>query len=363
MIKICSLDFINKKTFEADVMSADGTVLIKSGEPITPNLILRLYYLDIYVEQPLSDSDAEEIQAEVIESSVESFAPGEESVSVLMDKSTGNVTSVGVDIEQVAETDFAKASASFAGAEAGAAVGAENRGPRSADASSALGSGVAGEEEKGPRFADSTSRNSVDIEENKKGPRFADANELNMVGADMPSPAAAIVEPVVEAVPEIDPEDVQLEFDEDEAQRIVQNSVKLGKMLGYTAKDLKELEQVSYYINIGISKFKKRDTRKKSFRKMKILASYEKLINEGMVSNDVADVVKYCINPYDSETFMLNSKIPYHHIVSITSYYEDMLVQNGSKQSTLRKMLQLGGNNFNIFILHKFINMMRGLDE
>ncbi len=47
MIKTCSLDFANKETFEVDVKSADGRVLCKAGEDITPDKILRLYFKEL----------------------------------------------------------------------------------------------------------------------------------------------------------------------------------------------------------------------------------------------------------------------------------------------------------------------------
>lgn len=59
MIKICSLDFINKNTFETDIKLADGRVLCAKGDKVTPELILRLYFKDIYVEQPITDEKAE----------------------------------------------------------------------------------------------------------------------------------------------------------------------------------------------------------------------------------------------------------------------------------------------------------------
>lgn len=59
MIKICSLDFINKNTFETDIKLADGRVVCAKGDKVTPELILRLYFKDIYVEQKLADEKTE----------------------------------------------------------------------------------------------------------------------------------------------------------------------------------------------------------------------------------------------------------------------------------------------------------------
>lgn len=54
MIKICSLDFLNRENFETDVITADGVVLFQSGEEITPSKLLRLYFKEIYITQPLA---------------------------------------------------------------------------------------------------------------------------------------------------------------------------------------------------------------------------------------------------------------------------------------------------------------------
>ena len=55
MIRICSLDFLNKDFFETDVKTADGKVLLAAGEKITPEVILELYFKEIYVDKPLED--------------------------------------------------------------------------------------------------------------------------------------------------------------------------------------------------------------------------------------------------------------------------------------------------------------------
>lgn len=382
MIKICSLDFINKTTFEADVLTADGSVLVKSGELITPELLLRLYYFDIYVEQPISEDIAistvessvadatvfagiTSVSESVSSETVDSGAVSADAVSeLLIDEVLPQASNSEVTFEESSQELVAASAAATAAAEAARTLDSATTGPRSGDVSG-LGSSAMDENlTKGPRFVDVAS-NTVEKDENVKGPRLAEPVLID-TDTKVPDSSKSIVsnvQPEKIEIPEEDPLDKQLEFDEVEAKRIVQASIKMGKMLNYSANDLKELEQVAYYCNIGISKFKKRDMFKKNFRKMKFLASYEKITREGLVSDDIAELVKYCINPYDTETFQLNSKIPYHHIVSITSFYEDLLAQNNSKQNTLEKMLQLGGNHFNVFILHKFINMMRGFDE
>lgn len=203
-------------------------------------------------------------------------------------------------------------------------------------------------------------------EESGRGPRLAEVAMSNIAEKEDVDLVVAANAPAENVEIEIkNPEDAPLEFNEKQIEILVKNSIKMGKLLNFNEKELKDLEQVAYYCNIGITKFKKADLAKKEFRKMKAFASYEHIINEGVASQKIAEMVKLCASNYESESFPLDPKIPppYHSIVAITSYYEDMLAQNKSKQETLLKMLQLGGNQFNIFILHKFIKMMRDTND
>jgi len=178
---------------------------------------------------------------------------------------------------------------------------------------------------------------------------------------DKSSGRVKFLEKEEEIVP-INPDELPLVFDEEQAKRIVEYSVKLGEMADYSKEELKELEQVAYNCNIGITKFKRIDMAKKGFRKMKAFAGYEKLIDDGVVPEYLAEMIKFSVNNYESDAFKLDSKIPYYHIVAIVSFYEDLLSQNKPKNEILLKMLQLGGNQFNIFIVHKFIKLMRDAD-
>jgi hypothetical protein len=170
-------------------------------------------------------------------------------------------------------------------------------------------------------------------------------------------------EDIVVETPKEEPVDKHLKFDEEQAKRLVDYSIKVGKELGFSKSELKELEQVAYNYNIGITQFTTDDLSQNGFRKIKVRASYEKLLKEDTLSEKVIESVKFCANNYESETFALNAKIPYHHVVAVTSYYEELLAQNNSKEKTLDKMMQMGGNKFNIFVLHKFIRIMRELNE
>lgn len=361
MIKICSLDFINKEKFETDVLTEDGKVLVSGSDKITPDVLLKLYYKSIYIEKALEEKLASEVQE------VEEIVPESELATVVTEEVVVEVESTEVQPEEVVVPSpdtilpVPTEIPSIPVVEKSESKDEKQIGPREA-----LPEEVIIHEqvisEKGPKQVESsfTPHEEEEIDP-AKGPRIVDVGEgakpeERKIYQQMKQPQ--IEEPEAE-IPEIKPEDMPLEFNEEEAKKIVENSIKIGKMLNFSQKELKELEKVAYYSNIGISKFKRKDIDKKSFRKMKAQASYQKIVEEGLISEDLAEIVKHSASAYSSDTFPLNSKIPYHHIVAITGYYEDALLKNDSKDDILLKMLQLGGNQFNIFVLHKFINLMR----
>lgn len=53
MVKACALDFLNKTEFDTDVLSADGQILYTMGTPVTSEVLLKLYFKDIYVPKKL----------------------------------------------------------------------------------------------------------------------------------------------------------------------------------------------------------------------------------------------------------------------------------------------------------------------
>jgi len=320
MIKICSLDFLNSKSFEADVKTVDGKILFNSGDKITPEIILKLYFKNIYIEKSLEETEPiSKHKTEIEIEDVEITRVGNTNISSAGQVATNNVIDgvLGEVKDENAEEEVLVATAEEE------------------------------EEEEKEEALNRTINETNSSANNKKN-------------VTKHSSSTKIKEP---EVPKQNPDDIPLEFDEQEAKRIIKSSIAIGKMLNFSQKELKELEQVAYYYNIGITKFKKGDLKQKDFRKMKVFASYTQLVKEEIVPNEISEMVKYCANNYESEAFPLNSKIPYHHIVSITSYYEELLAQNNSKEETLLKMLQLGGNQFNTFILHKFIKMMREINE
>ncbi len=311
MIKICSLDLLNKEIFEADVMTADRKVLFFTGEKITPSVILKLYFRDIYIEEALKEKE-ETKEPEVLQE-IESTEKIAKKLSIVNSEkfSEENLqkTPHKIELEEIEKEEV------------------------SYDIKEPSPDLVRSELEK----TDYTI-----INEKFDG----ETASVNIVNVNKEVQSSEQVENF-------------LAFDEKQASRIADYSVKIGEILNFTKNELEELKQAAYYCNIGISKFKMEDLNKKGFDKRKALKSYEIVLNEKGMSEKISEAVKFCINNYDSNTFSLDSKIPYYHIVAITNYYEKRLSEGNSKQKTLEKMLQLGGNKFNIFVLHKFIKIMR----
>ncbi len=266
MIKICSLDFINKERFDVDIKTADGRILCSNGDKITPDLLLRLYYKEIFIESwPVKDvEDVEEIK--------------DINLGVELTSDTSN-------------TEFEEDAESLKKAEA--------------------------------RVAE----------------LFEEIEELS-----------------VEA-------DEKLEFNEEQAKRVCDYSLGIAKLLNFSENRLKELEQASYYHNIGRSRLSKSDLAQKGFRRKQANESYDILLNEKKLSKSVAEASKLYLDNYNPIAFSLGEEIPYGHIIAIASYYDVLHSQNVSKDEVLKKMLQLGGNKFNIYVLHKFIKMMRETNE
>lgn len=197
----------------------------------------------------------------------------------------------------------------------------------------------------------------------KAGPSFEDDSEDNLKDAKSKTKTPR---PAFEAEGEVEIEeniDKDLKFDETRAKRIANISVKVAKILGFPQKRLDELKEAAYYHNIAITGYKQSDLKRKGFRREVALASYNILLNEMNMPPIIAETAKFCINNYASSSFNLEGEIPYHQIVAITSYYEDLLDRNYSKEKALGKMLQLGGNKFNIFVLHKFIKIMKDSND
>lgn len=48
MRKLCSLDFLNKEEFDTDVVFKDETPVFVKGDSVTPSVILKLYFQEVY---------------------------------------------------------------------------------------------------------------------------------------------------------------------------------------------------------------------------------------------------------------------------------------------------------------------------
>lgn len=301
MIKVCSLDFLNDKSFEADVKTNEGKVLFQEGDKITPEILLKLYFRDIYINEPIKET--------VPKTKTKEDELGAFDGDIIVNAAMGAISTNSV-ID-----------------------------------------GVLG-----------VVKESADSQEE---PVEKEAKKEKKPKEEKEEAEEKVKEPVPAAIeePKENPDDIPLEFDEEKAKRIIELSSNVGQLLKFTSTELKELEQVAYYCNIGITKFKKGDLKKKGFNKRKAFESYQELIDMGTVSNSIAEMVKYSANNYESESFPLNAKVPYNHIVAMTSFYDDYLEQTKSKKATLLKMMEMGSNHFNTFILHKFIKMMKEKDE
>lgn len=254
MINVCSLDFLNRDVFDTDIMTSDGKVLCSSGDKVTPEMLLKLYFRKIYINKP--------------------------QVEEILDLATANVA-------------------------AGVCV------PRELASS--------------PTFTESHSG----------GPKIASTSKFIEENSEV-----ELDETVDSELIEFDEilTDSQLDFNEAQAKRIAELSIKLGKILNFPKNELENLEKAAYYYNS---------------------VSAQQLLKEIGISKDIMEIINSCSSDYESENFNLDSQIPYSHIISIAGYYEKMLEKCGSKQETILKMLQIGGNKFNIFILHKFLKMVR----
>src|SRR5574344_1902659 len=50
MKKINALDFLDKKTFTADVYLENGVLAFQEGSEVTPDLLLRAYFKSLYIK-------------------------------------------------------------------------------------------------------------------------------------------------------------------------------------------------------------------------------------------------------------------------------------------------------------------------
>lgn len=297
MIKVCSLDFLNRDVFETDIMGKNGTVLFPTGSVITPEILLNLYFKEIYVDDNFfEEEEKKDALAKQVEANVD--------VATRLEKNLESTTD-----SKETERKIYSAGVSFAG----------KVDTKSSPRAAAFSASMRGSE------SDIDNDNAAEVEK-KEAP-------------------------------------AQLEFDEVKAKRVSGYATNLGKSIGIPESELKELEQAAYYYTIGRKMFTTEDLGRPGFKKKQAAASYNILLNEMDFPKKIADVAKDYIEKYEPNNFKLDkpflTNIPHAHIVAIIDFYDELLSTNLPKNEVLEKMLQLGGSRFNIFVLHKFVSMMR----
>jgi len=239
MIKAYALDFLNNEFYDKDVISEDGKMLFSAKDPVTSDALLKLYYKNIYVQNPITE-------------------------------------------------------------------------------------------------------NKLDTKNNYNKQESTSYSESGLIGSNQNKYATANFNDVSimeESIESVGVSNQVLEESSSDCKRkdfcneIIEYSTKIGVLLEFSADEIQELEKLAYYYVI--------DTMGKP-----VPSNMEKLVNR-------------CYNGYKIEEFALIKKVPYQHIIFIVNYYVETLKQTRSKQKTISKMLQLGSNKFNPFVLHKFLHMMK----
>lgn len=151
----------------------------------------------------------------------------------------------------------------------------------------------------------------------------------------------------------------KLEFDEDEANNVAELSVKIGKRLNLPVKEIEELKQAAYYHNIGRTRLTKKDLEQKNFRERQAREGKAILLKEKKLSSKIAETAELYLQKCETSSQPIQEKITYAHIVAIANFYNGLIKKGMSKDEALDKMLLIGGNKFNIMVLHKFIRLMQ----
>lgn len=164
----------------------------------------------------------------------------------------------------------------------------------------------------------------------------------------------------------INPEN--LNFDKDNAEKIMKLSCSIGALVDMPQVAMEKLKLAAYFYKIGVIKLTETDLSIPGFSKKVGETGYNLLTLKMRIMEEVAVTANDYMLPYDVSSLNIQSKdtsdIPYSHIVSIADYYYKLIDEkNFTKEDALKKMLKFGGNKFNIFLLHKFIKMMRESDE
>lgn len=403
--------------FETDLKTAEGITVIPSGSKVTPELILKLYFKDIYIDDSVKESSQLNVvnvldtpsivgsevqvpQAEpvsVVDSDVvgiqlkEPKAPLPDISKKMQQDSVSQIQDVNFDFE----SDQSVVNSSMLGSDNSGVkeppqpqIDLEVSAPKSSLPSMDSPSLSLGPQQVMPDIEGSSSIGgpsptlpNMDSVLSNSGPKQAlpDIEEKSETGGPRPVPkfmdldddvSAPVKASVIVDKPSFEekvPEPVEvnpvLKFDEQQAQRMAKLAVELGVLLKYAGKDLDDLRDAALYCNRGVISFRQDDVKKRDFEIHKALESAQMAAIEGKLSERAIESIRLHPNDYESASFSLKQKIPHYHIIAIVYYYEKILKKEGSKMLVLDRMLQLGGNKFNIFVLHKFINMMKDINE
>lgn len=344
MIRVCALDFLNRGSFESDVKLANGQVLISTGEKITSELILMLYFKEIYVDEPLPD--------------------------VYPTPDLYNSSPVNNDVSADTEMNI-NSSKKDASLDLGSAVAPNEEGASRVEAETDFL--AKGETDELDLDTDSTSRMDkvkapeLDLGEDEVSKK--QDNELGELSFDVDSvelPKEDRIEEVAKAetvdVPEVKDEEAFMVADPAVSKEIEDNVVKLAKLLSMPADIVKDLGIAASICNLGVVNFKMKEMYNRDFEHKKARASYDLAMKKGQYSESVLNIVRDHARHYKTEVFNLSSKIPACELLHIATVYSKFKYQGFSNEQALMKMLEKGGNEFNIFALHKFLRMMRDND-
>lgn len=384
MRNISPLEFMNKEYFGTDIFLNNGNVLVQSGTRVTPEILMKLYFTKVYVSEKWNQDDLlNDLQyrppvyePETINTIMSDTEPYVEKIPTESDEmfSYGISTSPKSDYQKESTENIIKDSIE---------IEAEK-----------LSLSEKYEEEK---IELSIEDNEVDFEETTEQEEVFEQKE-NFIGESCldKSMEETAEELVLEQKPEEENEEIAevekqkvaktqeselqkiqkpdltieetekilpLEFNKDDADKLAQLAVEVGKLLNFSVGKLKELEKAGYYLRIGMPRLTTSDIEdRKTFRQKLANASYQIVMNEMHLPEPICTSIRNYVVDYNIKQFNIagnkNIQIPNIHILAVVNCYVT-LRKTRSKEDTLKEMLYIGGNKFNVFLLHKFIHMMR----
>ena len=304
MIKISALDFLNIDKADVDIRDRKGNIILAKDSPITQQLLLKYYFKDLYIDNIIS------LVAPITVDTNSTVVNKTDATN--LDKKT----SIAENVSDKKTT--------------------ENTTNDVSDTSN----------------SEDTNETNISIKSSIDGSENTSNSETATKPAKEYTPKSEkIKEPEVI---------IQLKYDENVAKEIEENAVKVAKLFGFNVREIEDIKKAAHYCNISLDNFTTADLKRKDFGKRKAQLSYDMTKDKVGFSEMIKDCILTHENPYDSALFALAKKIPYAHIVAVASnYYTLRQLYHGDKEKTLKRMLEYGGNKFNIFVLHKFIRLMR----